>query len=75
MIRDKTLRYFEGTPRAYEIDERKRKKAALKTQNALDKKKEHVRAVGFVWICALMRDLVDRDFHSPGYRIWETDGR
>jgi len=41
-IRDKTLRYFEGTPRAYEIDQRRRRKAAMKTQSALDKKKEHI---------------------------------
>ncbi|KAH8102112.1 P-loop containing nucleoside triphosphate hydrolase protein [Cristinia sonorae] len=42
ILRDKTLRYFEGTPRAFEIDQRKRRKAAIKTQSALDKKKEHV---------------------------------
>ncbi|THG96693.1 hypothetical protein EW026_g5189 [Hermanssonia centrifuga] len=42
ILRDKTLRYFEGTPREYDIDERKRRKAAAKTQNALDKKKEHI---------------------------------
>jgi ATP-binding cassette, subfamily F, member 3 len=41
IIRDKTLRYFEGTPRACEIDERKKRKAATKAQEALDKKKEH----------------------------------
>ncbi|KAI0091739.1 P-loop containing nucleoside triphosphate hydrolase protein [Irpex rosettiformis] len=42
ILRDKTLKYFEGTPRAHEIDERKRYKAAVKQQEALDKKKEHV---------------------------------
>ncbi|KAI0761905.1 P-loop containing nucleoside triphosphate hydrolase protein [Irpex lacteus] len=42
ILRDKTLKYFEGTPRAYEIDQRKRYKAAVKQQEALDKKKEHV---------------------------------
>ncbi|KAL0956788.1 hypothetical protein HGRIS_002907 [Hohenbuehelia grisea] len=42
ILREKTLRYFEGTPRAFEIDERKRHKAAVKTQGALDKKKEHI---------------------------------
>lgn len=42
ILRDKTLRYFEGTPRAFEIDSRKKRKAALKAQSALDRKKEHV---------------------------------
>ena len=42
ILRDKTLRYFEGTPRAFDIDCRKRRKAGLKQQAALDKKKEHV---------------------------------
>lgn len=42
ILRDKTLRYFEGTPRAFDIDERKKRKAAVKAQDALDKKKEHV---------------------------------
>ena len=27
ILRDRTLRYFEGTPRAFEVDERKRRKA------------------------------------------------
>ena len=49
-LKDKTLKYFEGTPRAYEVDTRKRRKAALKTQSALDKKKEHVRTC---WSSAL----------------------
>ena len=43
ILRDKALRYFEGTPRAFEIDERKKRKAGRKAQDALDKKKEHVR--------------------------------
>ena len=42
ILRDRTLRYFEGTPRAFEVDERKRRKALLKQQSAMDKKKEHV---------------------------------
>ncbi|KAI0343208.1 P-loop containing nucleoside triphosphate hydrolase protein [Trametopsis cervina] len=42
ILRDKTLKYFEGTPRAFEIDERKRRKASTKQQEALDKKKEHI---------------------------------
>ena len=42
VLRDRTLRYFEGTPRAFEVDERKRRKALLKQQSAMDKKKEHV---------------------------------
>lgn len=42
LLRDKTLRYFEGTPRAYELDEKKKRKTAIKSQNALDKRKEHV---------------------------------
>ncbi|KAI0704339.1 P-loop containing nucleoside triphosphate hydrolase protein [Cytidiella melzeri] len=41
-LRDKKLKYFEGTPRAFELDERKRRKAATKAQEALDKKKEHI---------------------------------
>ena len=43
LLKDKTLRYFEGTPRAFEIDARKRRKNAIKQQSALDRKKEHVR--------------------------------
>ncbi|KAG9220476.1 hypothetical protein CCMSSC00406_0003932 [Pleurotus cornucopiae] len=42
LLRDKTLRYFEGTPRAYELDEKKKRKTAIKSQNALDKRKEHI---------------------------------
>ncbi|EIM83035.1 P-loop containing nucleoside triphosphate hydrolase protein [Stereum hirsutum FP-91666 SS1] len=42
ILRDKTLLYFEGTPRAFDIDERKKRKAAVKAQDALDKKKEHI---------------------------------
>ena len=41
ILRDNTLRYFEGTPRAFEIDVRAKRTAAIKAQNALDKKKEH----------------------------------
>ncbi|TCD63191.1 hypothetical protein EIP91_005858 [Steccherinum ochraceum] len=42
ILRDKNLRYFEGTPRAFEIDFKKRRKASIKQQSALDKKKAHI---------------------------------
>ncbi|KII94954.1 hypothetical protein PLICRDRAFT_660687 [Plicaturopsis crispa FD-325 SS-3] len=41
-IRHKTLRYFEGTPHAYDVNERKRYRAAKKSQDVLNKKKEHI---------------------------------
>jgi len=41
-IRNKTLRYFEGTPRQLEIHERKEKRKNEKAMGAMDKKKAHV---------------------------------
>jgi ATPase subunit of ABC transporter with duplicated ATPase domains len=41
LIRNKTLKYFEGTPRAYEINERKLCRALIKNKEALDKKREN----------------------------------
>lgn len=41
-IRFNNLKYFEGTPRAMEIQEYKERKGKEKQQLAMDKKKEHV---------------------------------
>lgn len=53
ILRDQTLRYFEGTPRAFEIDERKKRKASVKARDALDKKKEHVCTPSPSFYCTL----------------------
>ncbi|KAL8277263.1 hypothetical protein RQP46_010332 [Phenoliferia psychrophenolica] len=44
ILRGKTLRYFEGTPRAFEVNERKERRKLLGQKEALDKKKEHIEA-------------------------------
>jgi ATPase subunit of ABC transporter with duplicated ATPase domains len=42
ILRNKTLEYFEGTPAAFEVNERKRAKQLTSAQESLDKKREHV---------------------------------
>ena len=42
ILRNQKLRYFEGTPRAFDVNERKEKRKVLGQKEALDKKKEHV---------------------------------
>ncbi|KAF7355682.1 Iron complex transport system ATP-binding protein [Mycena sanguinolenta] len=42
ILRNKKLEYFEGTPAAFETNERKKAKQLTSAQEALDKKREHV---------------------------------
>ncbi|KAJ7749252.1 P-loop containing nucleoside triphosphate hydrolase protein [Mycena olivaceomarginata] len=42
ILRNKTLEYFEGTPAAFEVNERKRAKQLTSAQESLDKKREHI---------------------------------
>lgn len=42
VLRNKTLRYFEGTPRTFQINEKKERKKLIGQKEAMDKKKEHV---------------------------------
>ncbi|KAJ7831894.1 P-loop containing nucleoside triphosphate hydrolase protein [Mycena leptocephala] len=42
ILRNKTLEYFEGTPAAFEVNERKKAKKLTGAQEALDKKREHI---------------------------------
>ncbi|KAF7352440.1 Iron complex transport system ATP-binding protein [Mycena venus] len=42
ILRNKKLEYFEGTPAAFEVNERKRAKQLTGAQEALDKKREHI---------------------------------
>ncbi|KAJ7437118.1 P-loop containing nucleoside triphosphate hydrolase protein [Mycena galericulata] len=42
ILRNKTLEYFEGTPAAFEVNERKKKKQLTSAQEVLDKKREHI---------------------------------
>ncbi|KAJ7228264.1 P-loop containing nucleoside triphosphate hydrolase protein [Mycena pura] len=42
ILRNKTLEYFEGTPAAFEVNERKKRKQLAGAQEALDKKREHI---------------------------------
>lgn len=42
ILRNQELRYFEGTPAAFEINEKKQFKRATSDQAALDKKRAHV---------------------------------
>lgn len=42
LIRKNSLHYFDGTPRAYEVNEWKQRKNTISRQEALTKKKEHV---------------------------------
>ncbi|KAK7062089.1 iron complex transport system ATP-binding protein [Favolaschia claudopus] len=42
ILRNKQLEYFEGTPAAFEVNERKRAKQLTGAQEALDKKREHI---------------------------------
>jgi ATP-binding cassette subfamily F protein 3 len=42
IIRNSALEYFEGTPHAMEVAERKERLGKEKQQRALDKKKSHV---------------------------------
>ena len=51
MLRNKTLRYFEGNPRAFEVNERKERRRLLGQKEAMDKKKEHVSAY---YICFML---------------------
>jgi ABC-type sulfate/molybdate transport systems ATPase subunit len=48
ILRNKTLKYFEGTPAAFDVNERKEAKRLTSAQEALDKKREHVRHCGRV---------------------------
>ncbi|KAK4056021.1 hypothetical protein OIO90_003016 [Microbotryomycetes sp. JL221] len=41
-LRDQTLRYFEGNPAAFQLEQRKKFLSATKTQNALDRKRDHM---------------------------------
>ncbi|KAJ7639258.1 P-loop containing nucleoside triphosphate hydrolase protein [Roridomyces roridus] len=42
ILRNQKLEYFEGTPAAFEVNERKKKKQLTSAQETLDKKREHV---------------------------------
>ncbi|KAJ7724833.1 P-loop containing nucleoside triphosphate hydrolase protein [Mycena metata] len=42
ILRNKTLEYFEGTPAAFEVNERKKAKQLTSAQQVLDKKREHI---------------------------------
>ncbi|GAA5970859.1 hypothetical protein JCM3765_006106 [Sporobolomyces pararoseus] len=42
ILRNQSLKYFEGTPAAFEIEEKKEAKRLLGQKEALDKKKEHI---------------------------------
>ncbi|KAJ6616249.1 P-loop containing nucleoside triphosphate hydrolase protein [Mycena sp. CBHHK59/15] len=42
ILRNKTLKYFEGTPAAFEVNERKERKRLTGAQEVLDKKREHI---------------------------------
>ncbi|KAJ7741040.1 P-loop containing nucleoside triphosphate hydrolase protein [Mycena metata] len=42
ILRNKTLEYFEGTPAAFEVNERKKAKQLTSAQEVLDKKREHI---------------------------------
>lgn len=41
VLRNKKLVYFEGTPAAFEVNERKERKRLTGAQAALDKKRDH----------------------------------
>ncbi|KAF7332392.1 Iron complex transport system ATP-binding protein [Mycena kentingensis (nom. inval.)] len=42
ILRNNKLEYFEGTPAAFEVAERKKAKHLTSTQEALDRKREHI---------------------------------
>lgn len=42
ILRNTSLRYFEGTPTAFEVNERKESKRMLGAKEALDKTRDHV---------------------------------
>jgi ATPase subunit of ABC transporter with duplicated ATPase domains len=42
VLRNQTLKYFEGTPAAFEIEEKKEAKRLLGQKEALDKKRDHI---------------------------------
>ncbi|KAJ7126423.1 P-loop containing nucleoside triphosphate hydrolase protein [Mycena crocata] len=42
ILRNNKLEYFEGTPAAFEVNERKKKKQLTSAQETLDKKREHI---------------------------------
>ncbi|KAJ7129275.1 P-loop containing nucleoside triphosphate hydrolase protein [Mycena epipterygia] len=42
ILRNKKLEYFEGTPAAFEVNERKQRKRLTGAQEVLDKKREHI---------------------------------
>ncbi|KAJ7693913.1 P-loop containing nucleoside triphosphate hydrolase protein [Mycena rosella] len=42
ILRNKKLEYFEGTPAAFEVNERKERKRRTGAQEVLDKKREHI---------------------------------
>ncbi|KAJ7167528.1 P-loop containing nucleoside triphosphate hydrolase protein [Mycena filopes] len=42
ILRNKTLEYFEGTPAAFDVNERKKAKQLTSAQEVLDKKREHI---------------------------------
>jgi ATP-binding cassette subfamily F protein 3 len=41
-IRDQKLRYFDGTPTALQVEEKKKARKMKTMSDAMDKKKEHV---------------------------------
>lgn len=45
LIRNCALKYFDGTPRSYEINRKKEARRNGKQLEAMAKKKEHVRAL------------------------------
>lgn len=44
VLKNETLKYFDGTPTNYQIEEKKERRNLVKQQAALDKKKEHIQA-------------------------------
>ncbi|GAA6058948.1 hypothetical protein JCM10212_002900 [Sporobolomyces blumeae] len=42
ILRNQTLKYFEGTPAAHEVEEKKEAKRLLGQKEAMDKKRDHV---------------------------------
>lgn len=46
LIRNRELRYYDGTPKNWEIDLRKKRKSQIKQSEAMDKKREHASHLG-----------------------------
>ncbi|SCZ97244.1 BZ3500_MvSof-1268-A1-R1_Chr4-2g07084 [Microbotryum saponariae] len=45
VLRNQNLKYFDGTPAAFELNERKERKKLIGQKEALDRKKEHVSSI------------------------------